>query len=297
MLKKLASLLVILSCIFYLVPYVFASNIPSAPTDIPIVDNANILSEEDENSLAALIATEEAASSSQIAVLTINTLDGAVLENYALEVAREWKIGTEENDNGVLLLVALHERKIRIEVGKGLEGALPDARARQIIDNEMVPYFRSEKYAHGIHVGVQSIIASIQGEYTPSEPRPTEGIGVHGWAVLVYFGLFTLQWISAILARSKSWHAGGIMGAVSGGLFGSVEGSFSSMLFYGLMFGGLGALFDYIVSNNYKTRKAAGKKPSWWAGGAGSGSSKSSGSSGWSGGGGSFGGGGATGGW
>ncbi|MET0979639.1 MAG: TPM domain-containing protein, partial [Candidatus Saccharimonadales bacterium] len=100
--------------------------VPAKPTDIPVVDQTNTLTAEQKAAIATKIAEERKATGNQIAVLMVSSLDGDALENYSLNVAREWGIGQDERDSGVLLLVVKDDRRLRIEVGYGLEGALPD---------------------------------------------------------------------------------------------------------------------------------------------------------------------------
>ena len=134
-----------------------------------VVDRADILSSSTENTITALLAAHEDATSNQLAVLTIASLEGEPIEAYSLRVAETWALGTAANDNGVLLLVAVEDRALRIEVGYGLEGYLTDAIAGRIIRNEIVPLFRKQQYDTGVLVGVQSILGVIEGTYTPSE--------------------------------------------------------------------------------------------------------------------------------
>src|SRR5688572_3847050 len=127
-----------------------ALEVPPKPVDIPIVDQANVLSPEQEQAIAAKIASERSSTGNQIGILTLPSLEGDALEDYSIRVAREWGIGTKERNNGVLLLVAVNDRKLRIEVGYGLEGALTDLRSAQIIRDRITPQFREGKYYEGI---------------------------------------------------------------------------------------------------------------------------------------------------
>ncbi len=134
-----------------------------------VVDQAAILSSETENQITALLKQHEDSTSNQVVVLTIGSLEGEVLEEYSLEVARTWQIGQQGRDNGVLLLIAYADRKIRIEVGYGLEGDLPDIKAKRIIDNEITPYFRNQDFDGGALNGVRAILGTIEGSYEPAE--------------------------------------------------------------------------------------------------------------------------------
>jgi uncharacterized protein len=276
---------------------VAALAVPPAPTDIPIVDQTNTLTAEQKNALAASIAQERKETTNQIAILMIPTLGDAVLEEYSLNVARTWGIGEKDKNNGVLLLIAKDDHKLRIEIGYGLEGALTDARSSQIIRNEIAPLFNQGKYYEGIAAGLNGIILAIHNEYDATlanAPQQKKGVP---FEVLFYILFFIPLWLSSVLARSKSWWAGGVVGAGLGGILGVIFG----FIFIGLAAVGvlaiLGLLLDRAVSKNYATRKISGVGPSWWAGGFGgrSGSGGGGGFGGFSGG--SFGGGGSSGSW
>lgn len=116
--------------------------------------------------LDQMLADFEKRESTQIVVLTIPSLKGEVLEEYSIKVAEKWKIGQKKLDNGVIILLPKQERKIRIEVGYGLEGRLTDALAGRIIDNDMKPLFKQGKFDEGIIAGVRSIIQAVKGEYS-----------------------------------------------------------------------------------------------------------------------------------
>ncbi len=128
-------------------------------------DYTNTLSGRQMSALNQRLKTFDDTTSNQIVMLMIPTLDGYPLEEYANETAIQNKIGTKKNDNGILLLVVKNDRKVRIEVGYGLEGALPDALASSIIRNVMIPYFKSGDYYGGISAGISAIILATKGEY------------------------------------------------------------------------------------------------------------------------------------
>lgn len=276
-----------------------ALNVPPTPTDIPIVDQANVLTDQQKQDLAQKIANESTATSNQIGILIIPTLAGDSLEDYSIRVARQWGIGTKERNNGVLLLVAVQDRKLRIEVGYGLEGSLTDARSSQIIRDRITPQFKNNNYYGGVDAGIDGIISAIHNEYDPQLQSTTTSSSSAFGALFefIIFGLFIIpSWIGAMLARTKSWWAGGVIG----GLVGVAVSVFVGFLFIGLasivgLFL-LGLLFDRAVSKNYSSRKSQGLAPNWWAGGSyiGGGGGKG-GFGGFSGG--SFGGGGSSGSW
>ena len=145
------------------------------PIDVPplksrVVDLAGILTPSQIYKLEEKLYLFEKRTSNQIAVLTIPSLEGEDIEEYSIKVAEKWKLGIKGKDNGVLLLVAMKERKIRIEVGYGLEGALPDILAFNIIRTQIAPYFKKGRYYEGILTGVESIIDAIKGEYVAEAP-------------------------------------------------------------------------------------------------------------------------------
>lgn len=275
-----------------------ALEVPPKPTDSPVVDQTNTLTAGQRAQIEQKITAERKSTGNQIAILMIPSLEGEALEEHSIEVARGWGVGQKERDSGVLLLVVKNDRQVRIEVGYGLEGALPDIRAGQIIRDRMIPEFRQSKYFEGVSNGVDGIILAIHGEADPSlneDPTaPFENGDMLG--NLFFFGIFVLVWLGSILGRSKSWWAGGIIGLISGlivtALFGLLMTGLLSII--GLTLFGL--LFDKLVSRNYAARTGAGQSPSWWAGGGGFGGGSRGGGFGGFGGGG-FGGGGASGRW
>jgi len=126
-----------------------------------VVDLAGLLSATEEDSLTASLAAHENESGNQIVVVTTPDLQGFDIVDYANRLGRHWEIGTSENDNGVLLVVAHNDRKVRIEVGYGLEGALTDSLSSVIIQREILPSFRNNKYAAGIEKGVTAILQAV----------------------------------------------------------------------------------------------------------------------------------------
>jgi uncharacterized protein len=135
-------------------------------------DEANVLSPQSKGRLESIIQAEYDSTSNQIGILIIPSLDGGSLEEYSLRVAEGWKIGNRDKDNGVLLLIVIQDRLMRIETGYGLEGALTDAMASRIIRNEIAPHFRSGDYEAGVEAGLVGIIQAISGEYQNEDPQP-----------------------------------------------------------------------------------------------------------------------------
>jgi uncharacterized protein len=178
----------------------FAAPASRAEGDIPLLtgrvtDNAGVLSAETSARLTAVLKEHEDSTSNQVAVLTISSLEGEPLEAYSMRVAEAWKLGRKEKDNGVILLVVRDDRKVRIEVGRGLEGNLPDITCGRIIRNVMIPRFRQGDYDGGVSSGVDAILGSLRGSYTPPEENDTADLGTKlmaGGIFTFVVGIFTL---------------------------------------------------------------------------------------------------------
>lgn len=124
----------------------------------PVVDQAAMLSQTSKRDLEALIQHVYKSTGTQIGILTLNHLSGLAIEQASIQVTDQWKLGSAKEDNGVLLLIAKKERQIRIEVGQGLEGRLPDAYAKRIISDIMVPNFKQGQVDKGVYLGLVGII-------------------------------------------------------------------------------------------------------------------------------------------
>jgi uncharacterized protein len=254
-----------------------------------VVDQTATLSGSDVAALTQSLQSLEARKGSQVAVLIVPTTAPETIEQYSLRVAEAWKIGRKKIDDGALLVVAKDDRKLRIEVGYGLEGALNDVTAKRIIDEVITPRFRSGDFAGGISAGVERIIGVIDGEKLPApQQRPDSG-GLSHIDPLNPFALFALFVVGAILRATLgrligSTATGGLVGVLAWFFFGSLVVSIiaAAAAFVFTMVG------ESIASSNGGQRN--------WSGGGGS-FSGSSGGGGFSGGGGSFGGGGASGSW
>ncbi len=267
-------------------------------------DEAHVLQQSTVDQLERNLKTFEDSTSNQIAILIVQSLDGDVLEEYSLRVAEKWKLGQKEKDNGVLLLIAVDDHKMRIEVGQGLEGVLTDALSNRIIRNEMAPEFRRSDYDAGVTAGIDSIIKAIGGEYKADDNDSSEELTITerifvGLFLLITLGIFTL--ISAFSQGCAGW-----------GLYAFLIPFYA--FFPWIVIGttaGIGLLIVYIIgmpilkvmigrSSWGKVQMKRWSLPtsgsSWSSGGSSGGSSWSSGSS-FSGGGGSFGGGGSSGSW
>ena len=192
-------------------------------------DEANVLSAGTRSELEYLLKAHRDSTSNQIAILTVSTLEGDDIDLYANRVFREWKLGDAQKDNGVLFLVAVNDRKMRIEVGLGLEGVLTDALSSRINRNEVAPFFRQGDYDGGIRAGTLAIISAIKGEYKNENPGKGKG-SRNPWITLIIIIIF----IIIASRRNKRggggyWSGGGgYMGPMIGGSgFGGSSGSWS----------------------------------------------------------------------
>ena len=145
-----------------------ALEIPAAPPlEKPIIDQTGTLNPAQIDALAKQINTSRTEKSYQLGILMIPTLEDRAIEDYSLDVARKWGIGEKAKNNGVLLIIAKNDRKLRIEVGSGLEGDLTDAESGRIIRNTITPSFKENKFFEGITAGVSSIQAQVEGRAAP----------------------------------------------------------------------------------------------------------------------------------
>ncbi len=162
-----------------------------------VTDEAQILSSSTIDHIEGILKEHEAATSNQIAVLTLKSLEGDSIEEVAVQVFEKWKLGQKSKSNGVLLLIAVNDRKMRIEVGYGLEGALTDLQASRIVKKTIRPKFKAGDMDGGVLDGVNAIIATIKGEYTPSESDIDTTTSVFkskgpGVGSLIYAAIFLL---------------------------------------------------------------------------------------------------------
>jgi uncharacterized protein len=270
----------------------FALDVP--PLKGRVNDYAGMISPATERLLEATLQRFEEAESTQIVVLTIPSLKGDALEDFSIRVAEQWKIGRKRRDNGVILVVAKAERKLRIEVGYGLEGRLTDAVSGRIIRNVIVPEFKAGRFEQGIINGINAIIQVVQGEFEGEQggrgaPRPDTGAGS-----TVFFFIVLIVLISRLgrINRGAGVLAGGLLAPVFGAL------SFSIGWPYLLLLIPVGLFFGFLVSTLFYVSGGGGFPGGYTHGGRhGGGFEGGFGGGGFSGGGGGFGGGGASGGW
>jgi uncharacterized protein len=224
----------LLLCLFWLLP---ASAAPEFATlSGRVVDNAGLLSSNKEAQLSELLAAHENSSSNQLVVATVDNLAGYDIASYGYQLARFWGIGQKDKNNGVVLLVAKKERKVRIEVGYGLEGQLTDAISANIIQAIMLPAFKKANFEGGIEDGAKAIIEALGGQYILQKKRNSEN------DVTLFMPIIFL--IAMFLNVMGSFFGGGRSGGRSsggGGFGGGFSGGGGGFSGGGGGFGGGGA--------------------------------------------------------
>lgn len=294
---------------FLLFNAVFAVEFPKAGGYVN--DFAKILSIEEKANLEQILKDFEAKTSNEIVVAIVDSLQGLDRFTYSQELFTNWGIGKKSKNNGILFLIGPSEGQpfpakgeAFINVGKGLEGAMPDSLTGSILRNEVFPLFKAGKIPSGILAGVNALMSATKGEYQPGPDSSSSGGdsgAVSGLVSLLFcFGFILINYFFSFLARSKSWWLGGVVGAIGGGTAGALMVGGIMILIGAAFFGSFGLLLDFILSKNYEKRKLAGKPTDFWHSGGGFwlGGGSGGGGGGFGGfGGGSSGGGGAGGSW
>lgn len=289
-LKIISFLLIFFSFIF--VNRIFAVNYPNYVGYVN--DFGDIYSSEFESKLNYKLSEFEKNTGGEIAVVSIKSMEGETVEEYAVKLFEIWKIGKSKEDNGLLLLISKDDREVRIEVGYGYEPYITDARAGEIIRNDIVPEFKKSNYEEGTERAIDSIISLIANKDIAPIATSRKNTNVPIW--LIFFGIYIFgTYLASFLGRSKEIWPGGVLGAILGLIFSLALGVGAAILI--AFFAGLLGLFlDIILSKNYKIRKDKGLPTGFWHSTGGF-SSGGGGSSFGGFGGGSSGGGGASGRW
>ncbi|WP_429049876.1 TPM domain-containing protein [Aeromonas hydrophila] len=212
----------LLSCLL-----VWTTVVSAAPT-FPalsgrVVDEANLMSRKQAHQLTQQLAAFEKRSGIQLVVVSIDTLAGDTIEEYGYQLGRHWGIGQKGKDKGVLLLIAQDERKVRIEVGYGLEGALPDAIAANIIQTRILPAFKRGDMVAGVVAGSQAIMQALAGEYKPVDNASKDKLGGPWLFILMVIVMIVLHNLRGGGGggrggrRRAAYLAGGFGGGFGGG--------------------------------------------------------------------------------
>ena len=259
-----------------------------------VVDTVNLLDSEQRLALERKLGALESGTGSQVVVLIVGTTQPEDITSFSNRVGNAWKIGRKGIGDGLLVVVAKDDHKLRIEVAKSLEGAIPDLAAKQIIDTAITPRFKQNDYAGGLETGVDQIVALIKGEALPMPPgggAAQAGSADFEWQNLIVFVFFGVVFVGAIIRRVLGNKLGSV---VTGGAVGVVVNLITGSVLMAALAAIAATVFVLVSSlgNTLRGRGGGG------FGGTGGGWSSSSGGGGFSsGGGGDFGGGGASGDW
>ena len=283
--------LLVLLCIFAFAAH---GDVAVPPLSSPVTDLTNTLTTTEQAQLEQKLRAFENSKGSQIAVLIVPTTQPETIEQYSIRVVDQWKLGRKGVDDGALLLVAKNDHAVRIEVGYGLEGALPDAIANRIVRDFIVPEFKAGNFNQGINAGVDRMIAVVEGEPLPAPQRREPSAGPHGVGSLLPV-LLVVVVVGGGILRAMFGRVGGA--TITGALVGFIVWVLVSTVFAA----GIAGLIAFFISlmggggGGWTTRRGGG----WggFGGPGGFGGGGFGGGGGWGGGGGGFGGGGASGRW
>lgn len=268
--------------LLFIVPFLAQAEVAIPPLQARVTDLTGTLNASQQAQLEQALSDLETRKGSQIAVLIVPGTKPESVEQYGLRVAEQWKLGRKGTDDGALLLVAKEDRALRIEVGYGLEGVIPDAVAKRVISEIIVPYFKQGDYFGGIHAGVSRLIRLVDGEALP--PPQQKDVSWAGIDAYLPFGLIAVFLVGGVLRA--------LFGRFPGAL---LAGGVAAVVFWLIVGSLLGALVVWLVVFIFLLG-GGGRGPGGF-GGWSSGSGGSMGGGGFSGGGGGFGGGGASGNW
>jgi uncharacterized protein len=294
-------------CRFALCLLLLLSFAPAAAKDVPplrarVNDDADLIPPEQEQRIEAKLAQFEAQTGNQVAILTIGSLEGEPIADFANKVGRTWALGQKGKDNGVLLLVAQQDREMRIEVGYGLEPVLTDLQTQIIQTDVIIPYFKRGDFGGGIEAGADAILSTLQGKEVEPAPaaEPAGGRGVGSWIGPLIFLLFAFGPFLLNAMRSRSWWAYVlilpilfVIGAIIHPIIGVIAAGAWLVLF---------PILRLILPKHPTSGRFGGRGGGWWIGpglgggrgGGWTGGRGGGGFGGFSGGGGSFGGGGSS---
>lgn len=267
---------------------VLLSASPAYAFEIPVndgfvTDAIGLLTQDQEATLEQTLSNYQKATTNEVALVLVNSLDGMPIEQVALDIGRKWGVGSAENRNGIVILFSYADKEIRMEVSTGLEGALPDIVTQGIMQQEMLPLFREGQYYEGFVAGIDAMQKHIGGEYTAERYAAMESEGA--WPYVMFVAFMLLNVMTSIFATTRSWWLGGVVG----GIFGIVLTVLYSWWLSIPVLVILGLLFDYFLSKNGGGRGGRGGRGGFggWGGTGGFGGGRSSGGFGGFGGGGS----------
>lgn len=231
-------------CFFALLSFsLLAGDLPKKPNTL-VNDYAGVLSASQKSQLESMLRAYDDSTSNQVAIAIEGSLDGEDPFKRSVDIAESWGVGDAGNDNGVLIYVAVNDRKMFIQVGRGLEGAIPDALAGRIIDYEITPSFKTGNYYEGLYKGSIAVMKAAAGEYKAKPRKKNKGFPT--WMIVLFIILIVIisKFGRMIRGRSGTFSRGGYIGGTGwgGGWSGGGGGGGSSWGgFGGGSFGGGGA--------------------------------------------------------
>ena len=265
------------------------ADVPVPPVKARVTDLTGTLNAQQKGDLEGRIAAFEARRGSQIAVLMLPTTKPEEIEQYSIRVAEAWKIGRKGVDDGLILIVAKDDRRLRIEVGYGLEGAIPDSVAKRVIEERITPRFRDGDFYGGVRDGVDQLIKLAEGEkLPPPQAAASSGQPVsNAWPQFIVFGIVLALIVGTMLKA--------VLGRFPGSLATGAGLGLIAWLAFGIAIGAAALVVGFLLAF---LNTGTGGGGGWSSGGGGSwGGSSGGSSSSWGGGGGGFGGGGSSGRW
>jgi len=232
--KRIFSFLLVFTTLFLCAARALAEDVqvPAPVGDIYVQDFAHVLNETEKAELINLGRNLEDQTTAQVAVLNVQSIGGQSIEEYANEAFRQYGLGSQKEDNGVLLVLAMKEHKIRIEVGYGLEGRIPDAKAGRILDQYAIPYLKNNQPNQAVTETYKALANEVLAEYNGGDGQKTvpkdEGIGIPSWLLIIivlvvvvldfkFFGGTLTYFLLSILSRGGGRGGGGGSRGGSGG--------------------------------------------------------------------------------
>jgi uncharacterized protein len=272
---------------------------PIPPLAARVTDTTGTLSAQQAAALENSLAAFEEKRGSQIAVLLVPTTKPEAIEQYSIRVAEQWKVGRKRVDDGIIIVVAKNDHRLRIEVGYGLEGAIPDIKAKRVIREVMAPHFVDGDFYGGLQAGTQALMKLVEGEDlpAPSTPRAPGGGAIDYESSLVLLLVVTII-LASVLTRLFGRFFGSVL---TGGATGAIAWIIAGVLAVGIIAAVLAFIFALVFGGTglsaTRSHRGGWGPGGGWSGGGWTGGGGGFGSGSWSGGGGSFGGGGASGSW
>lgn len=261
-------------CVFFIAHAAVFAIALSKPVGY-VNDFAGVLQPAARAEIEAALRQFEAETSNEIVIVIVNDFQGLDRFSFSQALFDEWKPGKDGRDNGIIFLIGPKEGlpfpergEAFLNIGKGLEGVIPDGLAGNILRTQVFPEFKEQHFDEGVRKGIAALMQASRGEYEPvSERRGSQD----GFSIEFLFwpGFILLSYLGSFLARSKSWWLGGVVGGVGGAALGFVLWTGIFIFISAAVLGGFGAFFDFLVSRNYAERKRRGLPTDFWHSGGG----------------------------